>query len=407
VAQVPENTFCQALRWAIETEKSVSGVLELEQLRRLEQRLVGDEPWDAESYPTLRLLAQVFGRIESPFAAAPPNLACGLSALRERLRRGGGTPRSAVSPEVSLEVLEKLGIRDSGRGLDEQRRQNEVGWTAHGLAARAFVAKVAAGAPGRHSALVLGAGRLYDIPLVALLERFETVCLVDLELGTIERALESEGLATPERARVRLVGMDLTGAGAAWVACVDQALTQPTKAAAGEALVQELQTFISPLGSDWLLGDAPGYDLVVSQMVLSQLNDPLERYVKRAFAARFGAPDEALERRLNRASAQFAHLLQHEHLLLVAGAGELKVACSDVTEQLYTMGPRGEVSGLTEELVVVGAHQLSERLPGRVAPLARDEWLWHRAVPKTPGAGGARVRVQAVAWSSTGMVRVR
>src|SRR5690606_2119122 len=124
-------------------------------------------------------------------------------------------------------------------------------WAAHEENCKQFVLKTIGGMRQRRTAVVLGSGRLRDVPIEALARTFDTVVLVDLvHLCSVRMWLKAKRLGN-----VRLVHRDLSG--------FDNAATGRRP---------------QPLA---FLRQVPYLDLVISANLLSQIGVGAERRLER------------------------------------------------------------------------------------------------------------------------------
>ena len=299
-----------------------------------------------------------------------------------------------------MSTVEALSFRElnyaaNAAGIDREFRMNREGWVAHGQRSRRFISQALERVHGDGPVWVLGAGRAYDLPLDELARHFRKVVLVDIDRAALEETLLTIDEARPLcalRARRRA---DLTGIAAAWRSRTLEAVREARDARAAAARMQEL--FLGYVVSEerpWrFLGEAP--DLIVSQMLLSQLNEPLERFARRAFEERFGLPLLAQHPGLELANMLFAHRVQQDHVRFLGRHAPAAVLTSDVAEQLTRLAATGEAELVGDELLLLGAYHVTERIPRGLAVVGQEEWPWHRALPRPAGVG-SRMRVGAV-----------
>ena len=202
-------------------------------------------------------------------------------------------------------------------------------------------------------AVVLGAGKAYDLPLAQLAQRFERLVLIDIDAA----ALEATCAATiPDRSNVELRPMDVTGVTARLAQGIQSALDAPEWAF--EALCRSYRLASLPRFVD------ARADLLVSGMMLSQLGlQPklaakrhYEMRARRPFPEAWGPPWNELERKL-----------QQDHIDSLAAQARLTVLSSDVVHR----------SG-GETWSVIGAQHLEARLPPTLRVLKRAGWKWPR-----------------------------
>lgn len=113
----------------------------------------------------------------------------------------------------------------------------------------------AATGPGK-TLCIWGAGRTTDLDLIALVDQYSSIDLVDIHPTITQQALVQRGF--DEHPQVRVVsGFDLTGLGKAW----EKLLRAPTN--------QTLNSIVESANNNTL--DLPQYDVVVSTCVMSQI----------------------------------------------------------------------------------------------------------------------------------------
>ena len=250
-------------------------------------------------------------------------------------------------------AFELLGFAEASAGIARTQRENREGWWSHARRSKAFILDAAARVARPRLAVVLGAGKAYDLPLAELAGRFERLVLIDIDA----KALEATRAATiRDRQNVELRPMDVTGVTARLAHGIQSALDAP-------------ETAFEALCRSYRLASLPRFvderaDLLVSGMMLSQLGLQPKLAAKRHYEARFGRPfpeswgppwDE-LERKL-----------QQDHIDSLADQAQLTVLSSDVVHR----------SG-GESWSVIGAQRLAERIPRSLRVLAQAAWTWQR-----------------------------
>jgi hypothetical protein len=371
----------RALAWALTEGKQVPGIITTEDMERLTQALRGG-PFAPELYPKLRLFVQIVWRIELPPGVPTCTLGDALEGIAEL---DAVLPAWPFEPAVEPVTFRALEYAENAAGLDRAYRAHKAGWDAHGERSRRFIRGAVSAVEGRDVVWVLGAGRAYDLPLRELAERFQRVVLVDIDRRALEETVAS---AEPSlRARLEPVAADVTGIASTWRARTLAAVREATDARdAAERLYALARGYVVAEEDPWrFLGARP--DLIVSQMLLSQLNDPLERYQRRVYEERFGASPFDRHPGLRVANMLFAHRLQHDHVTFLRRHAAAAVLTSDVAEQLAAPGGGPEPAG--DELLLLGTYRLAERIPRGLEIAQRDQWLWARAA-------GSRMRVGAL-----------
>ncbi|GFK94880.1 hypothetical protein NNJEOMEG_02728 [Fundidesulfovibrio magnetotacticus] len=208
----------------------------------------------------------------------------------------------------------RMGLLRESVAIGARHRRCREAWRPHLERCRAHILQAADACQGGGTALVLGSGRLLDIPLEELAARFRRVVLADAvhPLNVRWRARSLPG--------VRLDAVDLTGT---WQEVLQGRLPRP----ADPALYRDL----SP-------------DLTVSANCLSQL--PLAPLARLEAAGRYDADElEAFHRAVLAAHLDWLRTLPGVRLLL--------------TDTAWPPGPRGD-----------------DPLPGLQLPPPLDAWDW-------------------------------
>ena len=222
-------------------------------------------------------------------------------------------------------------------------------------------------------AVVLGAGKAYDLPLEGLARRFERLILVDIDAA----ALEETRNATIRGANVELRPMDLTGVTGHLARGIEAALTTSSPDAALAALCRSYRLATPPR----FLREGERADLIVSAMVLSQLGLQPKLAAKRLYEARSGkAFDDAMGEPWNELELR----LQQDHIDALADQAGLAVLTSDVVHR----------SG-SESWSVIGADRLDARVPHFMKVLEKASWSWPR-IRATQDRDAVRTGVEAL-----------
>lgn len=179
--------------------------------------------------------------------------------------------------------------------LGARYRRQRKAWAPHIEQCRRFILEAALSAPAGGRALVAGSGRLIEIPLAALAERFGEVILLDMAQPMITRRLARR------YSNVRLATGDATGVLAALSTVLESRGPLPDPHQADPPFADER------------------FDFVLSANLASQL--PL-------------LPDEALERRRadvdETTRAAFARALIERHFRWVREIADTAAVYSDV-----------------------------------------------------------------------------
>lgn len=242
----------------------------------------------------------------------------------------------------------RFGYLAEAVALGARYRRQRRAWAPHVAACHHFIAEAAGRVPAGGRALVAGSGRLIEVPLAMLAERFDEVVLLDLlHVRPVRRAAS-------RFANVRLVELDATGA----VDPLDRLLAGRPQAGFS------LPTPVPP--------EPPGgrFEFAVSCNLLSQLPlMPLEAIGRKA-------PSIAEAERL-----AFARSLASGHLRWLAGIAGRAALFSDL-ESLW----------LRDGAIV----DRDDSLCGLSLPAPDAEWLWDIApAPEQDRSHDLRHRVGA------------
>jgi hypothetical protein len=297
---------------------------------------------------------------------------------------------------LDAEAFTKLNFSQTSAGIASAQRTNREGWRAHAKRNRAFIEEAANGCAQKQLAVVLGAGQAFDLPLPELARAFERLVLVDIDGPTLESTISSTIKDPGLRARVEPRVMDLSGINGQLVRAVDQVM-------AGSGGADQIATELAELcRSYWLperprlLGGNERADLLVSDLVLSQIAWPQRVYALRLYEQRFGKLGGEAERAWAVPFWEFELRVQQDHITSLAGAAERLVLCSDVISratQLDAMGVERETGGRT---FAIGVASLHERIPRSLRIEQSAAWQWDRYRAGKHGVPGSRMDVEGL-----------
>lgn len=271
-------------------------------------------------------------------------------------------------------AFELLGFAEASAGIARTQRENREGWWAHARRSKAFILDALARVAKPRLAVVLGAGKAYDLPLAELAERFERLVLIDIDAA----GLEATCAATIRHCKaVEVRPMDVTGVTGRLARGIESALEAPAPQRAFDELCRAYRLAAPPRFVE------ERADLLVSGMMLSQLGLQPKLAAKRLYEVRTGArfpeawgePWDALE-----------HRLQQDHIDALADQAELTILSTDVVH----------CSG-GESWSVIGAQHLEQRIPPSLRILARAAWSWPRV-----RAGEVMTQVEALLLEPAG-----
>lgn len=276
-------------------------------------------------------------------------------------------------PQVDAHAFQLLGFAETSAGITRTQRENREGWYEHARRHKAFILDAAERVGRPRLAVVLGAGKAYDLPLEELAKRFERVVLIDIDAEAMAAASAAAVRDASLRARLELRPMDVTGVTARLARGIHSALESPAPEAQLETLCQSYRLATPPRFTE-----EPA-DLLVSGMILSQLGLQPKLAAKRLYEQRFGKIARESEARWSATWDTLEAKLQQDHIAALGAQAALAVLTSDVIHH----------SG-GESWSAIGAQRLEERLPVGLEVLARKSWVWERI------RGAVRTDVHAV-----------
>ena len=175
-------------------------------------------------------------------------------------------------------------FRAAGRNIDAARNEYDEYWRPHIEQSRRGILEAARLASRRDTALVLGAGGCWEVPLAELARTFDRVVLADLDEASMSQAVER--LPETLRGTVEIRVSDVTSFAEplmeATARIVDGAETVSEAHAELESLYGSIETLRR-------FPDLPQADLVVSSLVLSELARYPSTYTAQLLHEKFGS----------------------------------------------------------------------------------------------------------------------
>lgn len=302
-------------------------------------------------------------------------------------------------PAVDPETFTKLQFSQASAGIAKAQRQHRDGWRAHAQRNRAFIEEAASGCARRELAVVLGAGQAFDLPLPELARAFERLVLVDIDGPTLEATLSSTIKDPGLRARVEPRVMDLSGINGQFVKAADRVL-------AGSGGAEEVGAELALLCRSYflperprLLGENERADLLVSDLVLSQVSWPQRVYALRPYEQRFGKLQGEAERRWVVPFWELELRIQQDHITSLTGAAERVVLCSDVISRATLLDAAGVEREAGGKTFALGVGSLRERIPRSFRVERHAAWHWSRYPAGKRGEPGSRMDVEGLLLS--------
>ncbi len=380
---------------------SVNGQLTEEQLVALERAFAGMEPWSFEQYQPLRAFAHALSRLNLPDLPAVLSFGDVLQALDEL--RADTLAAWPTHEAVADSTFSELGYASTSAAITGVREANTAAWREHAVNNKQLLLRGAERATGTR-AVVIGAGKLYDIPLHKLAERFEQLLLVDIDATALAESVKQAALQPKLHARLSLVQADVTGINDVFLERAHAALALTGEVEVYAALLRLLHEYrLDEPPRLFPEGAARGpFDFACSSMVLSQLATPLTHYVEERFALRFPASQRTQAPEFQQALGQFTHRAQLAHVRSLLAAAPCIALSSDVTDQYTALDGRGNVVYSAARLPLIGAPTLEALVPRLEArSVFTADWQWRHVVPTRSKPRGRTVQVAGVVAERT------
>ena len=183
---------------------------------------------------------------------------------REWAELNASSPRELTPESRSTDVAGFF--LQAGRNIAAAQHEYAPYWRSHIQRSQLGILEAARLVRQRGIALVLGAGRCWEIPLRDLAAQFDRVVLVDLDATSMTAAVST--LPEPLQRKVEIQVSDVTSFAEPLMAATARIVEQAETAA--EAFVA-LKSLYDRIGRLRRLPDLPQADLVISSLVLSEL----------------------------------------------------------------------------------------------------------------------------------------
>lgn len=351
------------------------------------------EPWSFEHYQSLRAFAHALARLDLPDLPAILNFGDTLQALDEL--RAPTVPAWPTHETIADSSFSELGYSSTSAGITRVREAHGAAWREHGVNNRQLLLQGAERARGPR-AVVIGAGKLYDIPLRKLAERFEQLLLVDVDAAALAESVQQVGLEPKLRERLVLVQTDVTGINDVFLEKARAALALADEAEVYTALLRVLHGYRVDAPPRLFPPDtveAP-LDFACSSMVLSQLATPLTQYVTQRFTARFPTSQRPQALEFQVALGQFTHRVQQAHVRSLLATAPCIALSSDITDQYTALDTYGVLVQAPARLPLIGAPALEQLIPRLQArTVSSAHWEWRHVVPTRSKPQGRTVQV--------------
>jgi hypothetical protein len=302
-------------------------------------------------------------------------------------------------PALDAEAFTTLNFSQTSAGIAKSQRANRRDWWAHAERNRAFIEEAVSGCERRELAVVLGAGQAFDLPLPALARDFARVVLVDIDGAALDATISATIKDPGLRARVEPRVLDLSGINGQVVRALNQVFN-------GSGGADEIAAEMSELCRSYWLAERPRLlgaeeraDLLVSDLLLSQIAWPQRVYALRLYEQRFGKLQGEAERRWVVPWWEFELRVQQDHITSLAGSAERIVLCSDVINRPTLLDPAGVERETGQKVFALGVASLLERIPRSFQIEQHAAWQWNRYGASKRGEPGSRMDVEGVRLS--------
>ncbi len=256
------------------------------------------------------------------------------------------------------------------------------------------------------AAIVLGAGRCDEVPLVALADRFEQVTLNDQDRSLLDEAVAAHHLANHDPP-LAFEAADLTGV---TQRLLDQAGRRVATVDSPETAIEQLTELVSEV-KPVPYSPRETFDLVVASCVLSQLHVRAVEQLVGLMAERWPGSDQgtssiqALRSSKGFTSAMLglAHKMEEEfvtsiyHLLAPGGIAYV----SDTVQFCFIHGQADGSWASDGSYRMTRTVQLSDYFDDRFRLARLGQWPWVYQPPQGAGQVGRLYNVQALAVSNS------
>ena len=288
----------------------------------------------------------------------------------------------------------KLGFAATSKGIADAQANNRDTWRSHTERCRSFIERAADLPSNKGTAVVLGVGHAFDVPLASLACSYDRLVLIDVDAeaagATAEALLRTEGL----RARIETRVLDLTGINRTMVSTLDEVIEESKERETAQARIEEYVRSYRLVPPPLLL---PGEqaDLVISSCVLSQLAWPQRTYAL-ARLQELGAVVGDAERSWSRAWFELELRVQQDHIRLCTEASPITVLISDMVNRLTAVDPSGLECPTGQKIFTMGVDSLFERIPQALRAEDHASWIWPRHRPGPSGQPGSWMEVEGL-----------
>jgi hypothetical protein len=257
----------------------------------------------------------------------------------------------------------------------------------------------AAGKVNAGRAIIVGAGRCQEIPLLELAGRFGSVVLNDRDESLLEEALAVSGLVGGPGSKIQRCVADLTGVTGDFLRAVSDYLATANDPASAIGGLASLAEAARPTG----FRTDQTYDLVIASCVLCQLHVAACNRASELFEARFPGRGHSLRGSESWVQAvyQLARRMEQVFIDTIHGLVEPggRIYLSDTVQGGFVyVTPEGRwvTDGVDR---MTRTTELSDYFDGRFQVEQRGRWHWIIDPAREPGGVGRFYNVQGLALS--------
>ena len=286
------------------------------------------------------------------------------------------TPPWEWDPTVDAHMVSKLEVIETSAGIVKNHRDNREAWWAHAAQNGSFIREAARLCGRRGTAVLLGAGQVFDLPLGELVETFERVRLVDIDGAALERTVSAMPLDPTLKQRIELEVADLTGVNRRLLTSIDEIVASAATGDEARARIGGLCRSYSLAGGPRLLPAGTRADLLVSSCLLSQIAWSQPLYARNVYERRFGrlAPTDAAVWLLP--WHELEARVQQDHLNALPALGDVAVLTTDMAYRSTVVDHAGHERVTGTRTLLLSAPTLRERVPCFIETARYATWEW-------------------------------
>ena len=337
-----------------------------------------------------------FGRLMHRLSGRPGVAACNIGDVLEALATLPPSVGALWEHDRTVDdaTSAKLGFTATSKGIADAQANNRDTWRSHTERCRSFIQRAADLPRDKGTAVILGVGHAFDVPLASLACSYDRLVLIDVDAevagATAEALLRTEGL----RARIETKdpgsdrnqshdGLDPRRG--------DQGIEGPRDRANAHRSVRALVQ----VGASTIACFRRARRSARSSCVLSQLAWPQRAYALTRLHE-LGAVVGDAERSWSRAWFELELRVQQDHIRMCTEASPITVLVSDMVNRLTAIDPSGLECPTGQKIFTMGVDSLFERIPQALRAEEHASWIWPRHRPGPSGQPGSWMEVEGL-----------